>query len=346
MKFPENLEKKFQEARERVSGFVDEKADKESEKSDEKIKKMELETEDQLKRLEYFIKNQKTTSPKEQLLRTNNFETTNKILGGVEGGTQFVRIKEDGNAVFKPYSMVPKDQKINYIQRERAAYLVNQFIGFDLVPPTVIKEVLIGSEFDAKKKSFLAKTNEDKYEIGVLQEFVENSFVGTEYDRRKIPKNEAVKIFIYDILIANTDRHLGNFLMKNGKIIAIDHGNSMTQKHVYNPNLFKFQPDFAVLHIIQESIPDEIIKILTNFKNNEIGQKILEEQLSELLGSEIANAYINRIKIFIYCIDENNKFDANKFTEALEIVSKETRKNDPIKKEMDKEIIKMAFKSV
>src|SRR3990167_8413180 len=97
-----------------------------------------------------------------------------------------------GGGVFKPhtgYEDYP-EQKSDFISRERAAYLISRFLGFDFVPPTVIK-VVNGKE-------------------GSLQEFIEDAQVGYEARHEDFLDGEMSKLRIFDSLIDNFDRHGGN----------------------------------------------------------------------------------------------------------------------------------------
>ena len=55
------------------------------------------------------------------------------MLGGAIGDAQLVKLKDDGSGVFKPHTQYKGSEKMQKINRERAAYLIDRFLGFDFV---------------------------------------------------------------------------------------------------------------------------------------------------------------------------------------------------------------------
>ena len=127
-----------------------------------------------------------STSPKENILKENKFENSKKLFGGCVGDATFVKIENNGNGVFKPHLDYSDNERIQFINRERATYLVSQFIGFDFVPLTVVREML--DENGVKQ-------------IGSLQEFVNDSKSGYQYEEEKISINELLKLFYLIFLL-------------------------------------------------------------------------------------------------------------------------------------------------
>ena len=115
------------------------------------------------------------TSPKEKVLREGEFSLRTNLGGGINE-TDFVRIEGDGSGVLK------KVREKGCANRERAAYLIDRFLGFNFVPPTVLKG-----------------------EREVLQEFVEDAETADTYGKRAkketgvsrlpIPKDQILKLF-------------------------------------------------------------------------------------------------------------------------------------------------------
>lgn len=91
-------------------------------------------------------------------------------------------------------------------RREVAAYLVSRFLGWDLVPPTVIRDGPNG--------------------IGSLQLYVEpdtDATDATHYWSQCLPAIE--RLVLFDHIANNADRKLGHCLRdRHGKIWGIDHG--------------------------------------------------------------------------------------------------------------------------
>src|SRR3989344_6535983 len=134
------------------------------------------------------------SSPKEKELLEREIKKKGKLLGGQFGSAQFVSLKEDGGGVFKPYSDYEGAKKEMFILRERAAYLINLFLEFDIVPPTVIRDV--------------------DNTTGSFQEFItdaETVYELSEQERSAVG-DQLFKMYIFDEIINNDDRNAGNWL--------------------------------------------------------------------------------------------------------------------------------------
>ncbi len=228
-------------------------------------------------------------SPQENILLENKIKITKKLLGGVSGA-RFVNIENDGSGILK------KDADERMIQHERTAYLISLFLGFNFVPPTIIRSV------DGEPSS--------------IQEFVENANTFNEVEDisyYNISDEEKIKMLVFDVLIENTDRHGGNFLIKNNKIFAIDHAYAFQDdgKGGVNRYLIYFE------ELIDKPFPESVVRNIKQFTENENNQNILKELLSELLGDYLANNYIKRINAFAAAISENNTFNQNLFEKKL-----------------------------
>ena len=90
-------------------------------------------------------------------------------------------------------------------RRERAAYLVSQALGWDLVPPTVIRDGPHG--------------------IGMVQLFIEADPHAHYFTFGPTIPDISRQIALFDIVVNNTDRKAGHLLRAlDGKVWAIDHG--------------------------------------------------------------------------------------------------------------------------
>lgn len=226
------------------------------------------------------------SSPQEVVLESRDFEREGELLGGCIGDARFVKIRDDGGGVFKPHTDYEGlSQKTEFINRERAAYLISRFLGFDFVPPTVIKTVN-GKE-------------------GSLQEFVEDAQVGQEVRYEEIDRYERAKLEIFDGLIFNRDRHEGNYLLKDGKIFAIDHG-------------FSLQLAYFLKSVYVEKVPPDIAEKLRRFAGSKDQRDILRDLLAELLGEILADKFIKRVVAFVDSINTDLSFDKNKFFNSMQ----------------------------
>lgn len=136
----------------------------------------------------------------------------NQILGvKVQKGDESVR------CVFKPSSGENDDVKRktsvkNFYPRECAAYLVSEHFDFDLVPPTVVREVNGG--------------------VGALQLFLDHEyFGGIDFGDENIEKTEQSDdwqtLAALDWMLANCERHENNIMVRKDDptvLAAIDHG--------------------------------------------------------------------------------------------------------------------------
>lgn len=105
---------------------------------------------------------------------------------------------------------------------ECAAYLLDKN-HFSSVPYTTLAKCSSAVFRDDSKPEASVK---DK--IGSLQEFVEHDSSCEDMGPSAFPKNEVHKIGILDVRMFNTDRHLGNILVKKTedayRLTPIDHG--------------------------------------------------------------------------------------------------------------------------
>lgn len=154
-------------------------------------------------------------SPQEEVLASREKISSSKIGRGVTDSS-FVEFRDDGKGIFKT----------ELYNNERAAYLIDRFLGINLTPPTTIR-TLDG-------------------ETGSIQEFIPNAEIFEEIKFQKKSdydefmekhKEEFMKMWVFDLIIGNFDRNISNFLFSDGRLYAIDHGHSLT--HNYEDNFLK-----------------------------------------------------------------------------------------------------------
>lgn len=218
----------------------------------------------------------RVTSSKEAILLEREIVIKKKIKGGNIGDAHFVELKNDGNGIFKPHTKYSKEIAAKYINRERAAYLISLFLGFNLVPPTVIRKI------DGR--------------LGSMQEFIDAK---TAYELGddiliNVPESEYLKMFIFDFLIENTDRRLPNYLVKDNKIYAIDNGLSL---HITDLTF-----DSVPITLVDEVLPKSLIGTLKKFISSENSKAVLKQLLYELLDKETIEMFIKRVGAFVKAI--------------------------------------------
>ncbi|MBI4402869.1 MAG: hypothetical protein HY537_01835, partial [Deltaproteobacteria bacterium] len=118
-------------------------------------------------------------------------------LGGGKAQTYLVKLFDGTAAVYKPDTNL----ETNNSNFEVAASVLDHLLGTDYVPITV-KRRLLGTQ-------------------GALQYFIADCVTGCDSRIRLWDLGDLV---FFDYLLGVWDRHISNFLVRQGKIIAIDHG--------------------------------------------------------------------------------------------------------------------------
>ncbi len=190
--------------------------------------------------------------------------TEHKILAQVQlqintSNQVFIVLLEGGVvAIFKP-SLNDGSQ----VRSEVATYLLDQSLGFSIVPITI-------------ERALDGKT-------GSLQFFIKD---GIRADEKGSPPL-SLELSILDFLIANTDRHNENYLiLPSGKQIAIDHG--------YSFDFSSTLPEVGEIKPLQDQIraasnSSFFIERLKALKESE-----LKTSLSPLIGVEKVGILLQR----------------------------------------------------
>lgn len=262
--------------------------------------------EDQLTTLPPCHPEETTLAGKEVAMRTNFKGGANK--------TEVVTLKDGGGrGIFKPKNgentnLSHYAEPGTFYKRERASFIVSEALNFNSVPITVIRK--IGEE------------------IGSLQEFVEDGLVANYVRFEEQPKppspntfnsniikienwvnspegredfiEELKKLFIFDYIIFNPDRHGGNLLLTEGKIHAIDNGLAFGEKNLYI---------FGKI-IFHEQTLDKFQKIqnvLTEFLKDRSKIANLRVALSPLLSQDEIEACLTRIQKITDILNQKQK---------------------------------------
>ncbi|WP_066524127.1 SCO1664 family protein [Corynebacterium bouchesdurhonense] len=148
-------------------------------------------------------------------------------------------------------------------RRERAAYLLSEWLGWNLVPPTVVREI-------------------EPLGVGSLQYYVDNdgSHYFPLYETRADLHPQFLRMAVFDLLVNNTDRKSGHVLLGPGdRVFGIDQGLCFHR----DPKLRTVIWDFA-----HEAIPDELVAAV---------EPLVEEvpgEVAELLAPEEVAALRSR----------------------------------------------------
>src|SRR3989304_10417848 len=214
------------------------------------------------------------SSAEEEILEMREKASSKDIIGGCSSRPVFVEFKDDGAGIFKLSSREEKLEHVGNYKKERAAYLADRFLGFGLVPPTVIREI--------------------EGEIGSVQEFVPDAKTAAETleHEKQAVASEMFKVWILDYLIFNTDRHGYNWLIRNQKIHAIDNGMSFGVRPGSEDEPF----DHYFAHF-NAPFPQEMKDMFEKFLSWEQGKEILRDLLLELLNKKETDAFFRRVEI-------------------------------------------------
>jgi uncharacterized repeat protein (TIGR03843 family) len=151
--------------------------------------------------------------------------------------------------------------------REVAAYLTSQALGWNLVPPTVLRE-------------------EGPAGPGSLQLYVDADVEHHYFTFSEDEKQRLRHVALFDVLINNADRKGGHVLMSpDGHIWSIDHGVCFHQDDKLRTVIW----DFA-----SESIPDDLLANTQVFYRLLLDDKGIKKKYLELLSEKEFEALIRR----------------------------------------------------
>ena len=211
-------------------------------------------------------------------LRGSDVESTNSIYQ--------VRLDNGEQGIFKPASWKRKEgyndiPNRTLFKRERAAYIVDSLLDFDLVPPTIIRRI--------------------RGRIGSLQQYISGEipkrnqthpFPETPRILEQIPYEQRYMLWLFDYITCNADRgskgYSENIIIKDGRLHAIDNG-------------LTFGNNFMVLveEFYNKPVPEIILDKLEAFISDSRKRLVLRSELSRLLPQDQINACEARI-VHIY----------------------------------------------
>jgi hypothetical protein len=213
-------------------------------------------------------------TPRESLLKSSPAKMTGSPKAGGINTTRIVELKHsDGTkskAIFKSTKGEHKgDLRGDNIKsgqqwkRERLAYVVDQIVGLDLVPPVVVRAV--------------------DGDLGVCMDFVEGEvWCATDFRLKneilESPEGirEFQKLAMFDFIIGNTDRHSGNWMVdEQHKLRAIDHGLSFPEQNNLGVDGFRSDPTRHMEEREHLKLPQELLNLLTPEKKEAIKKEIV-----------------------------------------------------------------------
>lgn len=213
------------------------------------------------------------------LLLANGEMTVRGLLPGSSNYTFLADICDDqfeGTVVYKPRQGETPLWDFPHgtlYQREVAAFLVSQALGWGLVPPTV--------------------TRAGPYGRGAVQFFVDADFSQHYFSFRDEPDLAATlrRVAAFDVVINNADRKGGHTLRdRQGRVWAIDHGVCFHTQ----PKLRTVIWDFA-----GEPIPADVCDDLAAFLLRIDAHDALAQSLDETLSQPEVRAIARRTERFL-----------------------------------------------
>jgi hypothetical protein len=154
-------------------------------------------------------------------------------------------------------------------KREVAAYVFSRHLGWDLVPPTILRQ-------------------DGPHGIGSLQLYVEPAIDASgQYERlRETHRYDLQRMAAFDLLSNNADRKAGHCLLDvRGRVWGIDHG--LTFHTV--PKLRTVIWDYC-----GDPIPADLVQQLAAFRSEPARTSALEEALEPLLAQQEMDAVFKR----------------------------------------------------
>jgi hypothetical protein len=209
------------------------------------------------------------------LLEQGTMEAVELIPWGSNYTFAALLVGEDGSrcyGVYKPRrGEVPLRDFPNgtLYRREVAAFRLSQQLGWDMIPPTVIREV-------------------GPHGIGSLQLYVEpRAGASGQYERlRDSHRCDLQRMAVFDLLANNADRKGGHCLLDvRGHVWGIDHG--LTFHHV--PKLRTVIWDYC-----GEAIPADLVTALRSVRGDPVRMSALEGEVRPLLADQEWEALLQR----------------------------------------------------
>lgn len=152
-------------------------------------------------------------------------------------------------------------------RREYAAYLLSVWLGWDLVPETIIRD--------------------GPYGVGTMQRYIESEEGIEFFSLRETHRDDMQRMALFDVITNNADRKAGHMLKSlDGKVYGIDHGLT-----------FNTQPKLrtVIWDYIDEPIPDNLLADLTSRFYDTEAVAALRAQLAPLLDRGEIDRFIKRV---------------------------------------------------
>ena len=232
-----------------------------------------------------------TVTEKEKILISGKVEKYDSLSNLCSWNKSFKVKIGDIYGIFKPKDgereyLRPAVTGGTYYKREYASYLINKFLGFNLIPATVIIEI------DGN--------------IGSLQEFIPNAKIAMKHKEKELEKfcQEFINLFALDYIIYNSDRNWYNILVTENKLYAIDNGLSFGNDDLRMDYINYVSPNLSEIYVIMEKIK--------HFLKSHDKYEELQKLLQNLLKPGEIDACFARMKYLAEFISQNKRLPVTK----------------------------------
>lgn len=205
------------------------------------------------------LRNREELSTKEESLINGKLGKFKEIKGGGKR-VKIVDVEGFGNAICKW-------EKYSNVNCEVAAFVVSDVVGFDFVPSTVVREV--------------------NGEYVSLQEFIPDTLLIPQVNESDL-RDEMYKLWIFDHIIRTNDREWWNVLVKDSRLLAIDHESAF-----YSPGNESDHDTYKFFY--GERCPEKVLAMFRSYFSDPSGERRLRSDLQGLLEIEDVEETILRI---------------------------------------------------
>jgi uncharacterized repeat protein (TIGR03843 family) len=210
------------------------------------------------------------------LLRDGQIEEVEGLIPWSSNYTFLVRVVRDSDEMLAVYKPRRGERQLwdfpdgTLYRREVAAYLVSQTLGWELVPPTLVRE--------------------GPYGIGAVQVFIPHDPEEHYFTFGQKMHSQMKRIALFDLVVNNADRKAGHCLLApDGHVWTIDHG-----------ICFHAQPKLrtVIWEFAGQRIPPWLLEDVRRLHDS-LGGSALREEMEALLSLAEIEALIQRIEALV-----------------------------------------------
>ncbi len=176
------------------------------------------------------------------------------------------------------------------IHREAAAFFIDDYFGFGLVPKTTYATFTHSAFYSSHLKM---GSRVAKKKMGSFQVYVEGLKQLTKCSRAEMEALDPVEwqlLILLDVILGNTDRNTGNILVQGSHLVAVDHSLSLPDRNLslsyWYWSRFK-QSETTLIAPLRE--------LLENFPFEELSRKLIYHFL---LDREVMSRMKERLVLF------------------------------------------------